>query len=405
VGTEPLLEGIRVLDMSRVLAGPWATQLLADYGAEVIKIEKPNVGDDTRQWGPPWLSGDKRVNRSDAAYFLAANRNKRSITCDFSTKEGASIIKELVKSCDILIENYRPGTLDKYGLGEEQLKKINTNLIYCSITAFSETSSKSNESGYDAMIQASGGLMSITGEIGGKPQKTGVAIADIMAGMYAVSAVLASLYRREQDKRGQRINIPLFDSQVAWLANQSMNYLVGGRVPKREGSGHPNIVPYQTFSTSDGDIMLAVGNDNQFNQLMKCLGETDELSIKRFKKNSQRIDNKDEIVNRLQDIFHKENTQYWLYLLKTKGIPCGPINNIHEVFEDSYTKERDILKHIITSAGDKIPTVANPVSFSNYDIHYDKAPPLLGEHTDEILREILDLSASDIDKLRDKNII
>mgnify|MGYP001173609440 FL=1 len=400
-----LLEGIRVLDMSRVLAGPWATQLLADYGAEVIKIEKPITGDDTRQWGPPWVSGNKRVDQSDAAYFLAANRNKRSLTCDFSTKEGASIIKELVKSCDVLIENYRTGTLDRYGLGETQLKKINNKLIYCSITAFSETSSKANESGYDAMIQASGGFMSITGEKDGKPQKAGVAIADIMAGMYAVSAVLASLYRREQNEEGQRINVPLFDSQVAWLANQSMNYLVGDQIPTREGSGHPNIVPYQAFSTSDGDMMLAVGNDKQFERLMTCLNENDELFIKRFKKNEQRVDNKDEIINYLQGIFSKNNTIHWLSLLREKGIPCGPINNIHEVFDDSYTKERNIVRNITTKSHEKIPTVANPVTFSNYDIQYNRAPPKLGEHTDEILREILGFSDSDIDQLRVKHVI
>lgn len=401
----PLLKGVRILDMSRILAGPWATQLLADYGAEVIKIEKPKVGDDTRQWGPPWLSGKKRLDNSDAAYFLSTNRNKRSLTCDFSTKEGALIIKKLIKSCDILIENYRAGTLEKYGLGEKQLKKINSKLIYCSITAFSETSSKSDESGYDAMIQASGGLMSITGEKEGKPQKSGVAIADIMAGMYAVTAILASLYQREKNHEGQRINIPLYDTQVAWLANQSMNYLIGGEIPVREGTGHPNIVPYQTFSTNDGEIMLAIGNDGQFKRLMTVLNETNTKFINKFKTNEQRIVNKEEIINFLQVIFIKNNANHWLSLFREHGIPCGPINNIQEVFNDSYSKERNIVRYTVTSDNEKVPTVANPVTFSSYKIQYNRAPPKLSEHTNEILKENLGYSDTEIEKLRSKNIV
>ena len=400
-----LLNGVRILDMSRILAGPWATQLLADYGAEVVKIEKPKVGDDTRQWGPPWLSGKKRIDNSDAAYFLSTNRNKRSLTCDFSTKEGALIIKELIKSCDILVENYKAGTLDKYGLGEKQLKKINKKLIYCSITAFSETSSKSKESGYDAMIQASGGLMSITGEKEGRPQKSGVAIADIMAGMYAVSAILASLYQREKTQEGQRINIPLYDTQVAWLANQSMNYLIGGEVPERQGTGHPNIVPYQTFSTNDGEIMLAVGNNKQFSELMIVLNGADTRLINKFNTNEQRIENKVLIIKILQEIFVKNSSTHWLTLFRERGIPCGPINNIQEVFSDSYSKERNIVRHSITSTNQKVPTVANPVTFSGYEIQYNRAPPMLSEHTNEILQDDLGYSDCDIEKLRAKNII
>ena len=398
-----LLEGIKIIDMSRILAGPWATQLLADYGADVIKIEKPSKGDDTRHWGPPWLDRDNE--ESDAAYFFAANRNKRSLTCDFSNREGANIIKQLVATCDVVIENFKPGTLEKYGLGQAQLNAINNKLIYCNITAFSEDSSRANEPGYDAMIQAAAGLMSLTGEKDGAPQKVGVAITDIMAGMYAVSAILAALFRREQDNTGQRINIPLFDSQVAWLVNQNMNYLIGDKIPQREGSAHPNIAPYQSFATKDSHIMLAVGNDNQFACLMKCL-EVHELNIlNKFRKNSQRVDNKQDLIIFLSELLIKHTTQYWLQLFNKNNIPCGPINNLEQVFNDEYTIERDMVRHINRHDYQSIPSVANPVKFSNYNITYDKAPPSLGEHTNKILTENLSYTAEQIKELRDKEII
>lgn len=403
MSSKKLLEGIKIIDMSRILAGPWATQILADYGADVIKIEKPVNGDDTRKWGPPWLDQDNE--KSDAAYFFAANRNKRSLTCDFSTDEGANIIKKLVASCDVVIENYKPGTLDRYGLSQAQLNEINNKIVYCNITAFSEESSRSHEPGYDAMIQASAGLMSITGEQNGSPQKVGVAIADIMAGMYAVSAILAALYRREYEGTGQRINIPLFDSQVAWLANQNMNYLIGGEIPQREGTGHPNIAPYQSFITKDGHIMLAVGNDNQFESLMKCLKINDQITINRFKKNSQRIDNRHDLVFLLSEILLKDTTSSWLKLFKKNNIPSGPINDLNQVFNDEYTIERNMVRYINRGDKQSIPSVANPVNFSNYEVKYDRAPPSLGEHTEEILYEYLGYTSDQIKELRDKEII
>ena len=287
---EQLLNGVRILDLSRILAGPWATQLLADFGAEVIKIERPNYGDETRKWGPPWNS-DRDNKRSDAAYFYAANRNKQSLTCDISKPEGQAIIKELVSKSDVLVENFKSGTLNKYGLNIEELRKINSDIIYCSISAYGNKSSRKTEPGYDAMIQASAGLMSITGEKQGNPQKVGVAISDIMAGMYAATAILGSLFQRLKTGISQDINIPLYDSQVAWLANQNMNFLIGGKAPERMGNAHPNIAPYQSYNTKDGDIMIAIGSDEQFSKFIKLI-ECENLKIKNhFKRNHQRVDN------------------------------------------------------------------------------------------------------------------
>jgi len=400
-----LLNGVRILDLSRILAGPWATQLLADYGAEVIKVERPNQGDDTRSWGPPWNKNQSNSPTRDAAYFFSTNRNKRSFTCDFSTQEGATIIKDLVKYCDVVIENFKVGTLRKFKLNKQELKKIKPELIYCSITAYSKDSSKSHQPGYDAMIQASAGLMSITGEKDGQPQKVGVAISDIMAGMYAVSAILASLYQREQNGEIQDINVPLFDSQVSWLANQNMNYLIGGINPLREGTAHPNIAPYQVFSTEDGDIMLAVGNDNQFERLLECFCEKDYTLINKFNKNSQRIENKEELVNFISKYLERHSTSYWLALFEEKGIPCGPINDIAQVFNSDYAKEQNLVRYGNNKYNKKIPTVANPIRFSDYDIQYDKAAPALGEHTTTILKGLLNYTEKEIKALKVKNII
>jgi len=394
------LANIRVLDMSRVLAGPWAGQLLGDYGADVVKIERPGSGDDTRHWGPPWLEGD---DYREAAYFLSANRNKRSITVDVANERGQQLIHELVAEADVLLENFRTGTMSRFGLGPDELIAINPGLVYCSISAFGQAGSRSAEPGYDAMIQASAGLMSITGpaadEAGG-PQKVGVAIGDIMAGMYACTAILAALNARQETGEGQYIDVPLYDSQVAWLANQAMNYLIGGEVPVRLGTAHPNLVPYQAFATADGNLMLAVGNDRQFANCVACLGLTELAHDSRFATNGDRVANRKALVECMQAAFSGQGTAEWLRAFKKKGVPAGPINDIGEVLSNAYASERNLVHEINNSRGDPVPSIANPVDFSATPVCYEKAAPLLGEHTDEVLREWLGYSDESIAELR-----
>ena len=384
--------------MSRILAGPWAGQLLGDYGADVVKIEKPGTGDDTRHWGPPWLEGDQ--DRREAAYFLAANRHKRSLTVDISTSAGQALIRELAQEADILIENYRVGTLARFGLGSEALLALNPGLIYCSISAYGQCGTRAYQPGYDAMIQASGGLMSITGPEDGGPQKVGVAIADIMAGMYAVSAILAALHARSANGRGQHIDVPLYDSQVAWLANQNMNYLIGGSAPGRMGTAHPNLVPYQAFSTADGDLMLAVGNDRQFRRCMMAIGREELADDERFVTNEARIANRKSLVEIIADALMGATTRSWLEVFSEHGVPSGPINDIAEVLGGSYAQERGFVRELRNSAGDRVPLVSNPIDFDATPVTYDRAPPLLGEHTEEVLREWLGYSAEEIEALR-----
>lgn len=395
------LQDIRVLDMSRILAGPWATQLLGDYGADVIKVERPGAGDDTRQWGPPWLG-------QQSAYFLSTNRNKRSITLDISTAQGQQVVRELAAEADVLVENYKVGTLARFNLDPEDLMSVNEGLIVCSISAFGQTGSRASEPGYDAMIQAAGGLMSITGAPdarGGGPQKVGVAIADIMAGMYASTAVLAALNARTQTGKGQLIDVPLYDSQVAWLANQNMNFLVGGTVPERMGTAHPNLVPYQAFGTSDGSLMLAVGNDRQFADCMRSLDLEDLSGKQKFANNEARLANRAELVGLIQERLSGNTTAHWLNVFSASRIPSGPINDIGEALGDAYANERQLVRHLDSAAGDSVPTVANPVDFGNTPVQYEKAPPLLGEHTDEVLREWLGYSAGQIEELRVGSVI
>ena len=392
------LQGIRILDLSRVLAGPWATQLLGDYGADVVKIERPGSGDDTRQWGPPWL-GD------ESAYFLSTNRNKRSVTIDLASSEGKAVLRELAAEADVLVENFRVGTLQRLDLGPEDLMQRNPRLIICSISAFGQSGSRAQEPGYDAMIQASAGLMSITGPEQGGPQKVGVAIADIMAGMYAANAVLAALQARERTGEGQRIDVPLYDSQVAWLANQNMNYLVGGVVPGRMGTAHPNLVPYQAFATRDGDLMLAIGNDRQFADLMECIGRAELATDPKFASNAARIEHRDELVGIVGDRLCQESTAYWLAELASRSVPAGPINDLAEVLGNEFAAERELVRSVRNTAGDDVPTVANPVDFSATPAVYERAPPLLGEHTGEVLREWLGYSAEAIEALRNKAAI
>lgn len=392
------LEGIRILDLSRVLAGPWATQLLGDFGADVVKIERPGSGDDTRLWGPPWLG-------EESAYFLSTNRNKRSVTIDLACDEGRELVRELAAKADILLENFRVGALARLGLDPEDLMQRNPRLIVCSISAFGQSGSRAHEPGYDAMIQASAGLMSITGPEDGGPQKVGVAIADIMAGMYAANAILAALHARERTGKGQRIDVPLYDSQVAWLANQNMNYLIGGVVPGRMGTAHPNLVPYQAFATSDGDLIIAVGNNRQFADVMECIGRGELADDPRFARNDARIEHRDELVAIIAERLRQDTTAHWLEELARRRVPAGPINDIGEVLDNDFAKERELVRPVRNGAGHDVPLVANPVDFSATPVAYERAPPLLGEHTGEVLHEWLGYSAETIEALRNKAAI
>jgi crotonobetainyl-CoA:carnitine CoA-transferase CaiB-like acyl-CoA transferase len=394
------LQGIRVLDLSRVLAGPWATQLLGDYGADVVKVERPGSGDDTRAWGPPWL-GDNESGES--AYFLSTNRNKRSLTVDLASIEGQKLIRELAGRADVLVENFRTGRMAGWGLDAETLRKDNPGLVCCSISAFARDSSRAFEPGYDAMIQASGGLMSITGGAnseGGEPQKVGVAIADIMCGMYAATAILAALNERARSGVGQSIEVPLFDSQVAWLANQNMNYLVGGEVPGRLGTAHPNIVPYQAFATADGHIMIAVGNDRQFAACMRCCGMPELADDIRFQRNRDRLENRGALVKLISEALTQRHSADWLRELTKADVPCSPIDDLGQVFTSPYATECELVRNLDHAYSDKLPTVANPVRFSESPVSYDRAPPLLGEHTNEVLIDWLGYSDAAIERLK-----
>ena len=402
------LEGIRVVDMSRVLAGPWAAQMLADYGADVIKIERPGCGDDTRSWGPPWLTdADGRVG-TDAAYFLACNRNKRSLTCNLAHPQGAELVRGLIGQSDIVIENYKPGTLARFGLDAQSVMDAHPSLIYCSVSAYGLDAERGQEPGYDAMMQASAGLMSVTGEpeaAGGRPQKVGVAITDIMAGMYASTAVLAALNERHNSGRGQHIDVPLFDSQVAWLANQAMNYLVGGSVPPRHGNAHPNIVPYQSFATADGELMLAVGNDRQFEACAECLGVGELARDDRFSSNAARVRHREALVPKLAKRLATGSSETWLSAFRERGVPAAPINNLEQVFADPHVHERELVRHLAHPFANTVPTVSNPVRFSETPVQYRSAPPILGEHTEEILAEVLGYAPEKIAALADAGAI
>lgn len=399
------LENIRVLDLSRVLAGPWAGQLLGDYGADIVKVERPVVGDDTRHWGPPWLGG---VEGGESAYFLCTNRNKRSITVDVACEEGQQVIRALAAEADVLIENFRVGTMQRFGLGADALRTLNPQLIYCSISAYGQTGSRSAEPGYDAMIQASAGLMSVTGpadsESGG-PQKVGVAIADIMAGMYASTAILAALNARAATGEGQYIDVPLYDSQVAWLANQNMNFLVGGKVPQRMGTAHPNLVPYQAFATADGALMLAVGNDAQFQRCCAALGVPELAMDERFTTASARVKHREKLVPQLQELLSNQNTKDWLTAFRDANVPAGPVNDIGTVLTNDHAEERGLVRSIANSNGQDVPIVSNPVEFESTPVSYKQAPPLLGEHTDEVLSDWLGYSPERIRELRDGGVV
>jgi len=373
------LSGVRVLDLSRVLALPYATMILGDLGAEIIKVERPGKGDDTRSWGPPYF-GDQ------SAYYLCANRNKKSITVDIKTSEGQKTIRELAAVSDVVVENFRVGKLKKYGLDYESLSKINPKLIYCSLTGFGQDGHRSKLPGYDFMIQGLSGIMSITGEPNGRPMKVGVAIVDIVAGLYAAIAILASLYKREQSGNGEYIDIALFDTAVSWLANVASNYLVSGKLPERFGNAHPNIVPYQTFKAKDGYFNLAIGNDTQWRRFTE-IANSEELKNSKFRTNKDRVNNRKELIALLEPIFLKKNVSEWIELLKKESIPCGEILSLDKLFSDSQLI-RDMVKTVDHPYG-KLKIVGSPLKLKNYPVKKPVYPPLLGEHTDYVLKNIL----------------
>ena len=404
-----LLSNIRVLDMSRILAGPWCGQILADLGAEVIKVERPGTGDDTRGWGPPYVTDKNGQDTSESAYYLSANRGKKSITIDISSKEGQALIYELAEKSDVILENYKVGGLAKYNLDYASLKEINPRLIYCSITGFGQTGPYSHRPGYDFLIQAMGGLMSITGESdsqpGGGPQKVGVALADILTGVYATVATLAALFHRSQTGEGQHIDLALLDVQVAVLANQALNYLVSGDKPERIGNHHPNVVPYQSFSTSDTHIIIAVGNDSQFSKFCDVIERSELSNDERFKTNKLRVQNRNKLSSILAPELLKKTSKEWISLFEGAGVPCGPINSIDEVFDNPQIKYRGLKLSMNHSLAGQLNTVANPIRFSNNPINYDLPPPLLGEHTNDILSQLLDLNEDKINDLKLKKVI
>jgi crotonobetainyl-CoA:carnitine CoA-transferase CaiB-like acyl-CoA transferase len=403
------LSHVRILDLSRVLAGPWASQFLADLGADVIKIEHPRGGDESRAWGPPFASNEDGSDSDVSAYFLCTNRNKKSVTIDIAQPEGQSLVRRLALQSDVVIENFKVGGLVKYGLDYASLAAANPRLVYCSITGFGQTGPYAARAGYDFLVQGLGGLMSITGlpdsEPGGGPMKVGVALTDIVAGLYASNAILAALAHRERTGSGQQIDVALLDVQVACLANQALNYLVTGVTPERRGNAHPTIVPYQDFPTRDGRMILAIGNDGQFRSFCEAAGKPSLADDARFATNAARVENRRELIPLLQTITASRTTEDWTAELAPVGVPCGPINDVAQVFTDGQVVARGIAAHIEHKTMGRVPTVANPVRLSDTPVTYRSAPPRLGEHTDIVLTENLGLSAADIGTLHSRGII
>ena len=404
------LDHLRVLDMSRVLAGPFLAQNLADFGADVIKVERPHHGDESRTF-PPYLKDSSGAETEDSAYFMSINRGKRSVTIDISTPRGQELIKALAANSDVLIENYKVGDLKRHGLDYEAIRKINPRIVYCSITGFGQTGPYRNRPGYDYIFQAMSGLMSLTGgpdELpGGGPAKVGLAICDVMTGIYASFAVMTAIAERERSGEGQHIDMSLLDTTIAAISHINMNYLIGGIVPKRMGTGHPSIVPYQMFQAKDGPMVVAVGNDGQFGKLCALLGLGDLPKDARFLTNPLRVKNRNALVPQLEAAFAKTTTAEWIEKLTQLGVPCGPLNDLQQVFDDPHVKSRGVetrIPHARAAAG-SVPAVANPARLSATPPTYERAAPLLGEHTHEILSGVLGLTDADIDKLRTDGVI
>ncbi len=412
------LDGIRVLDLSRVLAGPWCSQTLADLGADVIKVERPGVGDETRTWGPPFLKDEKGQDTTDAAYYLGANRNKRSVTCDISTPEGQALMRQLVQSCDVFIENYKVGDMTRYGLDYDSLAALNPRLVYCSITGFGQTGPYSQRAGYDFAIQGMGGLMSITGErddLGGSPQKAGIAVADLFTGMYATVSILAALRHAEKTGQGQYIDMALLDTQVAVIANLGANYLVSGqhegKVPQRAGNAHQNLVPYQVFEvapTAEGDkqhMILAIGNDKQFAKFCEVANCAYLANDARFATNAQRVRHRQVLVPLLEGIMRTRSKQDWLAALEAVHVPCGAINNLAEVFADPQVVSRQMVNTWQHPKANNVQLVASPIKLSKTPVRQDLPPPTLGQHTEEVFSDLLGIDASRLDELKTKKVI
>jgi crotonobetainyl-CoA:carnitine CoA-transferase CaiB-like acyl-CoA transferase len=394
------LSHIRVLDLSRVLAGPWAGQNMADLGAEVIKVERPGAGDDSRAFGPPWVKDGQGRDTRDSAYFTSANRGKKSITVNIAVPAGQNIVRELAGVSDVLIENYKYGDLARYGLSHEDLRRLSPKLIYCSLTGFGQTGPYRERPGYDFMIQGMGGLMSVTGEPDGAPQRAGVPVADIITGMYASIAICAALAHRAQSGTGQHLDLALLDSQIALLAYQNTNYFATGTPPTRIGNLHPNIVPYQPFRTADGNVIVACGNDNLYRKFCAVAGCSALAEDPRFATNGKRVENRAELTRLLAEVFRQRSTREWVTLLDGAGVPNGPINDIAQVFEEPQVKARGVRIELEHANGAKLPMVASPMRFSDTPLEYRLAPPLLGEHTEEVLRGLLGKSDVEIARLR-----
>jgi formyl-CoA transferase len=408
-GLPKALGHIRVLDLSRVLAGPWCSQNLADLGADVIKIERPESGDDTRAWGPPYAPDADGKPTGEAAYYLSANRGKRSVTVDIASGEGQALLRELVRHCDVVIENFKVGHLKRYGLDYASLKEIRPDLVYCSITGFGQDGPYAHRAGYDFLIQGMGGLMSVTGERdelpGGGPQKAGVALTDLMTGMYATVAVLAALTHRDRTGQGQHIDMSLLDTQVAMLANVGSNYLNSGKRPKRWGNAHANIVPYQTFACADGHIIVAAGNDGQYQKFVQAGGRPELATDERFATNPLRVKNRDVLVPLLDAMVRERGRDEWIALLEAQGVPCGPINNLDEVFENEQVRARGMQIDLPHPAAGKVKLVRSPMKMSATPATSEMAPPLLGQHTDEVLAEVLGKSFDAIAALRANKVV
>lgn len=403
------LAGVTVLDLSRILAGPWATQVLADLGAEVIKIEKPGEGDDTRRWGPPWLTAADGTPTGESAYYLAANRGKRSVAIDIARPEGAELVRGLARGADVLVENFKVGGLVKYGLDWMSLSAVNPKLVYCSITGYGQTGPNAHRAGYDAAIQAEAGLMSITGEPDGSPgagpQKVGVAVADLMTGMYAVAGILAALRHAERTGQGQQLDLALYDTQVGWLANQAMNWLVGDEVPVRRGTAHPNIVPYQVMPAADGYFMLAVGNDAQFRRCCEVLGQQGLADDPRFASNAARVAHREALVSMLAGCFKSRPASEWLAMLSAANVPCGPVNTLDQVFDSEQARARGLRVDLPHPLAGSVPQVASPLRLSVTPVDQRVAPPLLGADTETVLAERLGLDAATIEGLAATGVI
>jgi crotonobetainyl-CoA:carnitine CoA-transferase CaiB-like acyl-CoA transferase len=403
-----LLSHVRVLDLSRVLAGPWTGQLLADLGADVVKVERPGPGDDTRAWGPPFLKDTAGAETREAGYYLAANRGKRSITVNLDTPEGQQIVRDLARDADIILENYKVDTLARFGLAYEDIVKINPKVIYCSITGFGQTGPKRANLAYDFLIQAMGGLMSVTGERddkpGGGPQKIGIPIIDLITGVYAATAVLAALASRAVTGKGEYIDLAMLDVQVNLLSNQAMNYLLADRTPKRTGNAHPNIQPQNVFQCRDGQIVLVVGNDGQFVKFCEVIGRPELAQDPRFAANASRVRHQEVLQPIIEAAFVQQDRAYWIDQLEEAQVPCGPINSIPEVFRDPQVLHREMVRHIPHPLAGSVPQVVSPFRFRNSELSLDKAPPLLGEHTDEVLGQ-LGLAPEKIQDLRARGVI